>query len=165
MTSPKPRRRAPRQMLHSRIDNDVYQRLKAYTARLRVEQSAVVSAALAEHLDKSSDMALVLRRLDRISRSLGRLQREVDATSEFNALWVQMWFAHTPALPVDARKAAQQSGNRRFAEMIEYLRRRIAGPKRMLVDLLGPEQDSEGQRVSPPPAQPVAPEGEADGGE
>ena len=164
VTAPKPRRRGPNQMLHARVDQDVYRRLKAYTSRLRVEQGAVVSAALAEHLDKSSDMALVLRRLDRLTRSLGRLQRELDAMSEFSALSVQVWFAHTPALPVEARKAAQHSANQRFAEMIAYLRRRMAGPKRILVDLLGPEQDDDrqaGRRSIPAPS---APRGEADAG-
>jgi hypothetical protein len=164
VTAPKPRRRGPNQMLHARVDQDVYRQLKAYTTRLRIEQGAVVTAALTEHLDKSSDMALVLRRLDRLTRSLGRLQRELDASSEFNALWVQMWFAHTPALPVDARKAAQHSGNRRFAEMIDYLRRRMAGPKRVLVDLIGPKQDDERQPDRQPMAVPTAPECEADAG-
>lgn len=144
--TPKPRSRGGRQMVHSRVEPDVYKRLKAYTARTGGQDSAVVNTALAQYLDKTSDTALILRRLDRVGRRQARTQRELDVLSEVTTTFIQIWFAHTPSLPPDDRKAAQQSAQKRFAEMIEFVRKRISGPKRFLVDLLGSEDHVEEQR-------------------
>ena len=95
-------RRVPPQQIHPRLKRRVYNRLKAYTAQTGATDSAVVNAALAQYLDKSSDTALILRRLDRISRGQARAQREIEVLSEFLGAFIQLWFAHTPAL---ARRA------------------------------------------------------------
>ncbi len=147
MTSMRPRRRGGRQTVHSRLQTEVYKRLKAYTAQTGSQDSAVINTALAQYLDKTSDTALILRRLDRISRGQARAHREMEVLSEITATFVQLYFAHTPALPPDDRKAAQQSALKRFAEMIEFVRKRLGGPKRFLVDLLGPEDPEEGQAL------------------
>ena len=140
------RRRIPRQKIHSRLEPEVFKRLKAYTASTGAEDSATVNAAVAQYLDKTSDTALILRRLDRISRREARTQRELDALSEVLTTFIQLWFAHTPQLSTEEREAAQQSARNRFSEMFEYLRKRISGPKRFLVDLLGPEDASDRRR-------------------
>jgi hypothetical protein len=137
------RKRRQRQLIHPRVDMDVYNRLKAYAARTGTEEGAIANAALAQYLDKSSDTALVLRRLDRITRRLGRLQREIDGLSELITTWAQIWFAHTPQLTPEARKAAQQSAARRYSEMFDFVRKRITGRKRFLVDLLGPDESDD----------------------
>jgi hypothetical protein len=140
------RRRMPRQMVHSRLEEEVFRRLKAYTAATGAEDSATVNAAVAQYLDKTSDTALILRRLDRISRREARTRRELDALSEVLTTFIQVWFAHTKQLEPDERKAAQQFAKERFSEMFEYLRKRISGPKRFLVDLLGPEDTTDSRR-------------------
>jgi hypothetical protein len=137
------RKRGPRKVVHSRVDLDIFKRLKAYCARVHAKDSAVVNTALAQYLDKSSDTALILRRLDRLTRRIGRVQREVDGLTELITTWAQIWFAHTPQLSPEARKAAQQSAARRYAEMFDFLRKRMTGPKRFLIDLLGPDADDE----------------------
>ena len=139
----KKRKRTQRQVIHPRVDMDLYNRLKAYAARTGTEDSAIVNAALAQYLDKSSETALVIRRLDRVTRRLGRLQREIDALTEFSTTWVQMWFAHTPQLTPEAQKTAKQSATRRYSEMFDFIRRRISGRKRFLVDLLGPDESDD----------------------
>ena len=140
------RRRLPRQKIHSRLEPEIFKRLKAYTASTGAEDSATVNAAVAQYLDKTSDTALILRRLDRISRREARMQRELDAISEVVTTFIQLWFAHTPQLSADERKAAQLAARDRFSEMFEYLRKRITGPKRFLVDLLGPEDTNDPRR-------------------
>ena len=137
------RKRTQRQVIHPRVAMDLYNRLKAYAARTGTEDSAIVNAALAQYLDKSSDTALVLRRLDRITRRIGRLQREIDGLTEFSTTWAQMWFAHTPQLTPEARKTAQQSAKSRYSEMFDFIRKKISGRKRFLVDLLGPDESDD----------------------
>jgi predicted DNA-binding protein len=145
MTPVKPRRRGGRQTVHSRLQTEVYKRLKAYTAQTGSQDSAVINTALAQYLDKTSDTALILRRLDRIGRRLARAHREMEVLSEVTTTFIQLYFAHTPALSADDRKAAQQSALKRFAEMIDFVRKRLGGPKRFLVDLLGPEDHDQDQ--------------------
>jgi hypothetical protein len=150
MTPEKSPRRGRRQMVHSRLEAGIYKRLKAYTAQSGTQDSAVVNAALAQYLDKSSDAALLLRRLDRISRRQARAQREIEVLSEVTTTFIQLYFAHTRALEPDERKAAQQSALKRFGEMIEFVRKRLSGPKRFMVDLLGPEDHDDEQRRQTP---------------
>jgi predicted DNA-binding protein len=137
------RKRTQRQVIHPRVHMDLYNRLKAYAARTGAEDGAIVNAALAQYLDKSSDTALVLRRLDRITRRIGRLQREIDGLTEFSTTWAQIWFAHTPQLTPEARKTAQQSAKSRYSEMFDFIRKKISGRNRFLVDLLGPDESDD----------------------
>ncbi len=133
----------PRQLVHPRLKRQTYDRLKAYTARTGVTDSAVVNAALEQYLDRSSDMALILRRLDRVGRAIGRLHRQNDIVAELLATFIQIWFAHTMPIPLDQQKAAKQSATRRYAELIEFVRRRLTNSKHVFVDLFGPEEVDE----------------------
>lgn len=137
------RRREPPQLVHARINRNTFDRLRAYTARTGATNRAVMNAALDQYLDRSSDTALILRRLDRLTRGLGRSHRQNDTLAEFLAAYVHIWFAHTTSISPEQQKAARQSADRRYAEMIEFLRRRISGSKRVLVDLLGTEEADE----------------------
>src|SRR5450755_1105494 len=135
--------RRHRQIVHSRVTDDVYRRLKAYCARVGTSESAVANTAFHQYLDQSSEAALVIRRLDRLTRRISRLQREIDVLAEFTTVWAKMWFAHTPQLSDDARKTAQQTAAKRYAELIDFLTKRMSGPKRFIIDLLGRDTDSE----------------------
>jgi hypothetical protein len=137
------RRRSQRQVVHSRVDLEIFNRLKAYAARVGSRDSAIVNVALEQYLDKSSDTALILRRLDRLTRRIGRVQRELDGLTELITTWAQVWFVHTPQLSPEARRTAQESAVRRYAEMFDYLRKKMTGPKRFLIDLLGPDADDD----------------------
>ena len=137
------RARQPPQMVHARINRQTFERLQAYAARTGASNRAVMNAALDQYLDRSSDTALILRRLDRLTRGLGRSHRQNDTLAEFLAAYVHIWFAHTTGISPDQQKAARQSADRRYAEMIEFIRRRITGSKRVLVDLLGSDEADE----------------------
>jgi predicted DNA-binding protein len=137
------RGRQPPQLVHARINRETFDRLQAYTARTGATNRAVMNAALDQYLDRSSDTALILRRLDRLTRGIGRSHRQNDTLAEFLAAYVHIWFAHTTSIGPEQQKAARQSADRRYAEMIEFLRRRISGSKRVLVDLLGTDEADE----------------------
>lgn len=77
----------------------VHQRLVAYCARRHLTESAVVDRALREHLDGLGDMTLLYQRLDRINRSLQKLDRTQRIVGELFNQFVKAWFRNTPALP------------------------------------------------------------------
>lgn len=101
-----------------------------YAARKRVTQALVVETALESFLspDSSERMeAALTRRLDRMSRQLERLERDVEISNEAISLFVQFWLTTTPPLPESELKAAKISGQTRHADFIAALVERVGG--------------------------------------
>lgn len=96
--------------------------------RQKLSRSAIVEAAVASFLSPDgSDRreAAFTRRLDRLSRQIQRLERDVGLTAETLALFVRFWLTVTPPLPNDAQAAAQAKGRERFEGFVEALGRRL----------------------------------------
>jgi DNA-binding transcriptional MocR family regulator len=73
--------------------------------RKKLSRSAIVEAAVASFLspdgaDRSE--AAFARRLDRLSRQVQRLERNVGIAIETLALFIRFWLTITPPLPTDA---------------------------------------------------------------
>jgi len=96
--------------------------------RKGLSRSAIVEAAVASFLspDGSDKMeAALTRRLDRLSRQVQRLERDVGISAETLALFIHFWLTITPPLPEDAQSAAQIKGRERFEGFVETLGRRL----------------------------------------
>jgi hypothetical protein len=96
--------------------------------RKKLSRSAIVEAAVASFLspdgaDKRE--AAFARRLDRLSRQVQRLERDLGITAETLALFVRFWLTITPPLPNDAQASAQAKGRERYEGFIETLGRRL----------------------------------------
>lgn len=96
--------------------------------RKKLSRSAIVEAAVASFLspdgaDKRE--AAFTRRLDRMSRQLQRLERDLGVTAETLALFIRFWLTITPPLANEAQAAAQIKGRERFEGFIETLGRRL----------------------------------------
>lgn len=96
--------------------------------RKRLSRSAIIEAAVASFLspdgaDKRE--AAFARRLDRLSRQVQRLERDLGVTAETLALFVRFWLTITPPLPNDAQASAQAKGRERYEGFIETLGRRL----------------------------------------
>ncbi|WP_439396787.1 CopG family transcriptional regulator [Bradyrhizobium sp. PMVTL-01] len=96
--------------------------------RKKLSRSAVVEAAVASFLSPDGAdrrEAAFARRLDRLSRQMQRLERDVGLTAESLALFIRFWLTITPPLPNDAQAAAQAKGRERFEGFVEALGRRL----------------------------------------
>ena len=98
--------------------------------RKKLSRSAIVEAAVASFLspdgaDADRREAAFTRRLDRLSRQMQRLERDVGLTAETMALFIRFWLTITPPLPNDAQAAAQAKGRERFEGFVEALGRRL----------------------------------------
>ena len=96
--------------------------------RKKLSRSAIVEAAVASFLSPDGAdrrEAAVTRRLDRLSRQMQRLERDVGLTAETLALFIRFWLTITPPLPNDAQAAAQAKGRERFEGFVEALGRRL----------------------------------------
>jgi len=108
---------------------DLARALDEMAARTRRPKSEVVRAAVASFLspDGSERMeAAVTRRLDRMSRQIERLERDVGIGSEALGLFIKAWLTATPPMPDVAQAAAQTKGRERYEGFIEALGRRLA---------------------------------------
>ncbi|MER8808214.1 CopG family transcriptional regulator [Mesorhizobium australicum] len=96
--------------------------------RKKLSRSAIVEAAVASFLSPDGAdrrEAAFTRRLDRLSRQVHRMERDLGITAETLALFVRFWLTITPPLPPDAQAAAQIKGRERFEGFIEALGRRL----------------------------------------
>src|SRR5882724_9202675 len=96
--------------------------------RKKLSRSAIVEAAVTSFLSPDGEdrrEAAFARRLDRLSRQMQRLERDVGLTAETLALFVRFWLTITPPLPNDAQAAAQLKGRERLEGFVEALGRRL----------------------------------------
>ena len=103
--------------------------LERLAARRKVSKSQIVEAALASYLSPDGDdqrEAAIVRRLDRLTRAVERLGRDLTISTEALALFVKFWLTTTPPLPDTMRDAAQAKGRERYAGFVEALGRRLA---------------------------------------
>lgn len=106
--------------------------------RKRISRSSVIEAAVASFLspdDADRREAAFTRRLDRMSRQLLRLERDVGLTAETLALFVRYWLTITPPLPSEDQAAAQAKGRERFEGFIEMLGRRLQSGESFLKEI------------------------------
>ena len=70
--------------------------------------------------------ANVVRRLDRLTRAIERLERDFYISTEALALFVKFWLTTTPPLSDTMRDAAQAKGRECYEGFVDALGRRLA---------------------------------------
>ncbi len=69
------------------------------------------------------------RRLDRITRQMERLERDIGISVETIALFIRFWLMATPSLPEQTQAAARAKGEERYERFMQALGRRLSkGP-------------------------------------
>ncbi len=127
--------RYERVRIHAYVDRELAQQLATYGAAAGMNCSVVIRAALAQYLDRTGDTTLILRRLDRLGRADARTQRDLEFLSEAFAVFVRLWFAHTPSIADDAKGFARRTAESRFKQFIDHVVQRFTGGHRFLDDL------------------------------
>src|ERR1700736_1282810 len=95
--------------------------------RKRLSRSAIVEAAVTSFLSPDGadrTEAAFARRLDRLSRQVQRVERDVTIGTETLALFIRFWLTITPPLPADAQASAQAKGRERYENFVDALARR-----------------------------------------
>ena len=117
------------------VEPELARRLVQRRMTMGASESGIVRSSIVEYLDGSSDSELLLRRLDRLGRADERLQRDLALLSESFGAFLLTWFAHTPALPEDAKALARATAERRYQQLIEHVGQRFSGGHRFLDEL------------------------------
>ena len=129
---------AMKQRLTIYLDPGLLQKLNELAKERNQPKSLVAEAAITSFLkpdEPDKREAVLMRRLDRLSRQGDRLQRDLTIAVEALALFVHYWLTLIPTLPESAQAAAQAKGRERFTSFIETLGRRLAGGKNFLRDV------------------------------
>ena len=119
--------------------------------RKGLSRSAIVEAAVASFLSPDGAdrrEAAFTRRLDRLTRQVQRLERNVGISTETLALFVRFWLTITPPLPSDTQAAAQIKGRERYEGFIEALGRRLQKGQSLFQEI---PDDVAGRFQSPDP--------------
>ncbi|KJF71745.1 MULTISPECIES: CopG family transcriptional regulator [Agrobacterium] len=128
-----PPRPDKKQRLSVYLDPDLKRLLADYADRRVQSSSLIAEAAIASFLSPDADErreAAIAKRLDRIDRTMQRLERDVGIANEAFALFVRFWLTSTAPLPETGQAAARAKGGERYDKFLEALGRRLAnGPK------------------------------------
>lgn len=130
-----PKIKTRRVRVYTRLSATLRDRLTSYCAASRISERAVFEAALEQYLNGTSDMTLVLRRLDRLGRADDRVHRDVELLSASFAVFIRLWFAHTPSLSDGAKPAARSDAESRYRQFVDYVVQEFVGGRRFLDDL------------------------------
>ena len=136
-----------RQRIHPYVTRETSQRLSSYAAATHTTVSALVEAALRQYLDGTSDHTVLMRRIDRGTRQLERLHRDLHMLTEAFAIWVRLWYAYIPEVPDEAKPRAQRESARRYHSFVQTVARRLGHGKSLFDDLgmdpLGDDEELE----------------------
>jgi len=110
------------------FDPKLADRLGELAVRQGVHRSQLVEAAVASFLSPDAldrREAAYVRRLDRISRQLEKLDRDITIAIEAQALFVRFWLSVTAPVPASQQAASKAQGTQRYQGYIETLGRRL----------------------------------------
>ncbi|MDF2113998.1 ribbon-helix-helix protein, CopG family [Roseiarcaceae bacterium H3SJ34-1] len=117
-----------RDRLNLTLPVELIGRINELADRKKLPRSAIVEAAVSSFLSPDhadAREAAFARRLDRLSRQIQRMERDLGVTAETLALYVRFWLSITPPVPPDAHAAAQAKGRERFDGFVETLGKRL----------------------------------------
>ena len=124
-----------RARVEARVSPQIQALLRQHCVANNVSARAVIEAAVRDYVSGVSDPALLMRRFDRLGRAQERLQRDLELMMETFATFVKLWFAHTPSVAQDSKRAAQSSAERRYRQFIDYIGQQFAIGHRFVQDL------------------------------
>jgi hypothetical protein len=114
------------------------QKVEDLAARKNLTKSLIIEAAVASFLSPDAEdcrEAAFTRRLDRLTRQVERLERDLAISAEALALFVRFWLTVTPPLPESAQAAAKAKGTERYREFVDTLGRRVAKGQSVLKEI------------------------------
>lgn len=127
-----------KQRLSAYLDPDLKRRLADFADRREQSASLIAEAAIASFLSPDADErkeAAIVKRLDRLERSLLRIERDLEITNETLVLFIRSWLNSIVPLPENAQVVARAQGAERYERFIEALGHRLAMGTRIRQEL------------------------------
>lgn len=151
---------------HLYLNDELTERLEQLAARPGASKSAIVADALKAWFAKGAAIEIdpvIKARLDRTTRSLARIERDLQIVLEALGLFIRYQLTVIPPLPEADQAAARALGQERFQHFIDQVGRRLASAKSLTRDVLArltPEGDGLADEL---PTRPNGAQHNADG--
>jgi predicted transcriptional regulator len=155
-TFPAARGRAPakRTQVHPYLPPELGKRLRTFADRKGSSQGSVIETALTRYFDDANEGPIITRRLDRLSRAVNRVHRDVTVVADALAIYVKTWLGHTPPVAEPDRLRAARSAAGRFVEFTEQVAAQVSSGRSIVADLVrDQEPDTEVSGTSRPDAE------------
>lgn len=107
---------------------EIQARFERLAKAKNLPRTTIMEAAIASFLSpdgEDSKEAAFVRRLDKMSRQLLRLERDNEIMLDTLALFIQFWLTATEPIPPEYRAEAKAKGNQRFEGFLATLGKRI----------------------------------------
>jgi hypothetical protein len=98
-----------------------------------VAETAIMSLLTPDEADRRE--AALVRRLDRLTRQVERLERDLAISVEAMVLFIRYWLTITPSVPNDFQAFAQTKSPDRFASFLQMLGQRLATGQRVFQEV------------------------------
>jgi len=138
----------PKERLSVYLEPQVMRTLEAYANHRSKSLSLIAETAIASLTSPDAperQEAALTKRLDRLSRQVERLQRDLTIATEAHALFVRFWLQATPQISEQQQASLKVKGIERYAAFIEALGRRLAS-ERSLFEEVSAEKPRSGGR-------------------
>jgi hypothetical protein len=119
----------------TRLSAPLRERITGYCAASGIPECTVFEAALGQYIDGTSDMALVMRRIDRLGRALERTQQTLEVLSVAFSAFVRLWLAYAPQLPEERLHAARAKAEEAYGKFLEHVSAQLSEGRRFIDDL------------------------------
>jgi hypothetical protein len=117
------------------ISPETHHRLQAMAKRPGLSESAIVDRALIAYFSGEADNqreAAINRRLDRLTRQFGRIERDNLVLAETLATFVHYFLTVTPPVPANQVEAARAKGDLRFDLFVRQVAEALRSGQRIL---------------------------------
>ena len=114
-----------RDRLNASLPVALIDKVAELAARKKIARSSIVEAALESFFSPDNAQmqeAALTRRLDRLSRQVARIERDLGISAETLALFVRFWLTVTPPIAPDAYSARASQGPRAIRGLYRHAR-------------------------------------------
>ncbi len=121
------------------LDDHVAAQLALLSKRPGLNKSRIVNDALDRFFNPERDQTFekaMLRRLDHMSKSQAKIERNESISTETLALFVRYFLTITPPLPQTEQASAHALGKERFEAFVAQVGRRLATDRNLLSEVL-----------------------------
>lgn len=128
-----------RHRLNIFLERDHARRLEELATMKGLSKSSIIAAALSSFLSPDSGDqrdAAIVKRLDRLSRQIDKLERDQNILIETVALYVRYFLTVSIPVPEAHQEAARAQGRARFEQFIEQLGRHLLRGRSLVRDVV-----------------------------
>ena len=112
--------------IHPRVSSPIANELKRQAKQRDTPESAIVEAALKTFLSQTEHEAVIDRRLNKLQKQIERLSQDQQITLETLATFAKVYLIHTPELPLEQKKSAEDNGANRFEKFVRLISRAMS---------------------------------------